>query len=68
MSVSGIEFRFSIGGEDKKNSSSWILKNWQGDSEERVWGKFFNLYQDKKMKLKELIIDPQERYEFATPF
>ncbi|GIR08223.1 MAG: hypothetical protein CM15mP19_00190 [Gammaproteobacteria bacterium] len=34
MSVSGIDFKFSIGGEDKKNSSSWILKNWQGDSEE----------------------------------
>ena len=44
MSVSGIDFKFSIGGEDKKNSSSWILKNWQGDSEDRVWGKFFNLY------------------------
>lgn len=58
MSVQGIEFRFGIGGVDKKNSSSWILKNWQGESEDRVWGKFFNLYQDKKMKLKELIINP----------
>ena len=46
-------FKFSIGGEDKKNSSSCILKNWQGDSEDRVWGKFFNLYQDKKIKLKD---------------
>ena len=26
MSVPGIDFKFSIGGEDKKNSSSWILK------------------------------------------
>ena len=27
MSVNGISFLFSVGGEDKKNSSSWILKD-----------------------------------------
>ena len=68
MSVSDIEFKFSIGGEDKKNSSSWILKNWQGDSEDRVWGKFFNLYQDKKMKLKELIIGSQKGMSLQRHF
>lgn len=57
MTIDGIDFVFGVGGEDKLNSSSWILKNWQGDSEERVWGKFFNLYQDQKIKLKELIVD-----------
>ena len=50
------------------NSSSWILKNWQGDSEDRVWGKFFNLYQDKKMKLKELIIDSQKGMSLQRHF
>ena len=35
MSVSGIEFLFSVGGDDKKNSSSWILNNWQYYFEER---------------------------------
>ena len=68
MKVSGIEFKFSIGGEDKKNSSSWILKNWQGTSEERVWGRFFNLYQNKKMKLKELIIEPQKGMSLQRHF
>ena len=68
MSVSDIDFKFSIGGEEKKNSSSWILKNWQGDSEDRVWGKFFNLYQDKKMKLKELIIDSQKGMSLQRHF
>ena len=29
MSVQGVEFLFSVGGDDKKNSSSWILKKWQ---------------------------------------
>ena len=38
MSVEGINFKFGVGGVDKKNSSSWILKNWQGESEDRVWG------------------------------
>ena len=35
MSVDGIEFLFSVGGDDKKNSSSWILKTWQYYKEER---------------------------------
>ena len=68
MSVSGIEFKFNVGGNDKKNSSSWILKNWQGDSEDRVWGKFFNLYQDKKMKLKELIIESKKGMSLQRHF
>ena len=41
MSVSGIEFLFSIGGNDKKNSSSWILNNWQYYFEERHMGIIF---------------------------
>ena len=46
MSVKGISFKFSIGGDDKKNSSSWILKNWKYDNEKRIWGEYFNLYED----------------------
>lgn len=68
MSVKGIDFEFGVGGEDKKNSSSWILKNWQGESENRVWGKFFNLYQDQKMKLKELIIVPKRGMSLQRHF
>ena len=68
MSIKGIDFKFGVGGEDKKNSSSWILKNWQGESEERVWGKFLNLYQDQKMKLKELIIDPSKGMSLQRHF
>tara|TARA_B100001769_G_scaffold65738_1_gene48932 strand:- start:70 stop:513 length:444 start_codon:yes stop_codon:yes gene_type:complete len=29
--VEGIKFIFGVGGTNKKNSSSWILKNWQYD-------------------------------------
>jgi len=58
MAEDGISFKFGVGGIDKKNSSSWILKDWAYDSEERVWGKFFNLFIDERLKLKELIIYP----------
>ena len=60
MSVSGITFEFSVGGDDKKNSSSWILKNWKFDKERRVWGEFFNLFEDDQVKVKELIIEPKK--------
>ena len=46
MSVSGIDFKFSVGGDDKKNSSSWILKKWEYYFEERLWGSFYNLFED----------------------
>ncbi|MFL2723013.1 MAG: adenylyltransferase/cytidyltransferase family protein, partial [Gammaproteobacteria bacterium] len=55
MSVSDIEFIFSVGGDDKKNSSSWILKNWQYYHEERLWGSFYNLFEEDNVKVKELI-------------
>jgi mannose-6-phosphate isomerase-like protein (cupin superfamily) len=58
MEVEGINFQFSVGGDDKKNSSSWILKEWQYDSEDRIWGKFYNLFADNKVKLKELVVAP----------
>lgn len=58
MEAKGINFAFSVGGDDKKNSSSWILKEWQYESEDRVWGKFYNLFTDNKVKLKELVINP----------
>ena len=58
MEVEDINFAFSVGGDEKKNSSSWILKEWQYESEDRIWGKFYNLFTDSKVKLKELIVSP----------
>lgn len=64
MSVSGIEFLFGIGGNNKKNSSSWILNNWQYYYEERQWGSFFNLFETKNIKVKELIVEPEKSMSF----
>ena len=68
MSVEGIEFLFSVGGDDKKNSSSWILKDWKYYLEDRIWGKFYNLFEDKNVKVKELIVDPGKGMSFQKHF
>ena len=68
MSVKGINFLFSVGGDSKKNSSSWILNKWQYYFEERKWGSFFNLFQTKNIKVKELIIDAGKEISFQRHF
>ncbi|MDC0990298.1 adenylyltransferase/cytidyltransferase family protein [Gammaproteobacteria bacterium] len=68
MSVSGINFLFGIGGNDKKNSSSWILNRWQYYFEERQWGSFFNLFEAKNIKVKELIVKPGKSMSFQRHF
>jgi mannose-6-phosphate isomerase-like protein (cupin superfamily) len=64
MSVEGITFEFSVGGDDKLNSSSWILKNWSYPMEKRVWGEFYDLFVDTNVKVKELIVDPGKGMSF----
>lgn len=68
MSVENVEFKFSVGGDDKKNSSSWILKKWQYYFEERIWGSFYNLFEEDQVKVKELIVDPGKGMSFQKHF
>ena len=68
MNVDGIDFKFSVGGDDKKNSSSWILKNWQYYHEERLWGSFYNLFEEDQIKVKELIVEPGKGMSFQKHF
>jgi cytidyltransferase-like protein len=68
MSIDGIEFLFSVGGDNKKNSSSWILKNWQYYHEERLWGSFYNLFEEDQVKVKELIVHPGKGMSFQKHF
>lgn len=60
MKVKDIEFKFGVGGDDKKNSSSSLLKNWQYGGENRVWGSFYNFYDSKDVKVKELVVKPKK--------
>tara|TARA_A100001015_G_scaffold108310_1_gene120108 strand:+ start:24 stop:794 length:771 start_codon:yes stop_codon:yes gene_type:complete len=68
MSVDKIKFEFSVGGDDKKNSSSWILKDWQYYHEERLWGSFYNLFEEEQVKVKELIVAPGKGMSFQKHF
>tara|TARA_B100000614_G_C14432311_1_gene446664 strand:+ start:27 stop:800 length:774 start_codon:yes stop_codon:yes gene_type:complete len=68
MVVDDVEFIFGIGGNDKMNSSSWILKNWKYYFEERIWGSFYNLFEDKDCKVKELIVDSGKGMSFQKHF
>ncbi len=68
MSVKGIEFLFNVGGSDKKNSSSWILKQWKYYTENRIWGSFSNLFEQDKIKVKELIVESRKGMSFQKHF
>ena len=68
MSLDGIDFLFNVGGEDKKNSSSWILKKWKYYHEKRAWGSFYNLFEEEHVKVKELIVNPGKEMGFQRHF
>ena len=68
MKVQNVTFEFGVGGNNKMNSSSEILKEWNFESEERVWGKFYNLFADNTLKLKELIVAPGKGMSFQRHF
>ena len=51
---SDVEFAFGVGGEDKKNSSSWILKEWSQPTTERAWGKYTVLDKGDGWQVKQL--------------
>lgn len=56
-----VDFAFGVGGDNKKNSSSWILDNWKTQKTERNWG-YWRVLDDKQprkgLKVKELVINP----------
>jgi len=62
MSVNGIEFAFGVGGEDKANSSSWILQEWKAPKTLRPWGYYRVLHEHgPQVKVKELTVEPGQR-------
>ena len=49
-----VQFEFGVGGEDKKNSSSWILKEWSQPTTQRAWGSYTVLHNGPGWAVKEL--------------
>ena len=56
-----VSFAFGVGGDDKKNSSSWLLKNWEAPKVEREWGHYRDLYTGNGFAVKELVLNPHSK-------
>ena len=58
MTVPNVEFAFGVGGENKMNSSSWLLDEWKSLKEERPWGYYRVIHEVSGTKVKELTVEP----------
>ena len=55
-----VEFVFGVGGENKINSSSYILEDWKKPRTTRAWGYYRVLHEvGQHTKLKELTVNPK---------
>lgn len=61
MTARGVTFVFGVGGEEKLNSSSLILQEWQAPTTERLWGHYRVLHEAPGVKVKELVVEPQQK-------
>ena len=68
MAIDNVEFIFGVGGEDKKNSSSWILEEWKAPKTVRQWGYYRVLHEAPNMKVKELTVDPGKSLSMQRHF
>jgi mannose-6-phosphate isomerase-like protein (cupin superfamily) len=58
MIFSDVEFVFGVGGDDKLNSSSDILKRWTSIEVQRSWGSYTVLNEIPGAKVKTLTVQP----------
>jgi len=65
-----VTFAFGVGGENKMNSSSWILDEWKTQKTEREWGYWRVLDDNPKdnYKVKELVIYPGKSLSMQRHF
>ena len=68
-----LDFVFAVGGEDKKNSSSWILQEWKAPKTERPWGYYRILHEVPGVKVKELTVEPgkslsMQRHQYRSEY
>lgn len=68
MSVKDVVFKFGVGGENKTNSSSWILQEWKAPKTLRDWGYYRILHEVSGCKVKELTIDPGKSLSMQKHF
>jgi cytidyltransferase-like protein len=58
LAVKDITFKFGVGGDNKMNSSSWILREWKQPKTLRQWGYYRILHDVEGCKVKELTVEP----------
>lgn len=58
MVFDDVDFQFGVGGENKMNSSSWILREWKQPKTLRPWGYYRILHDVPGTKVKELTVEP----------
>ena len=73
MIFDDIEFVFGVGGNDKKNSSSDILKRWNSIEVQRAWGSYTVLNEVPGAKVKTLKVLPgqtlsMQRHQFRSEY
>ena len=68
MTVPNVLFKFSVGGENKMNSSSWILREWKHPKTLREWGYYRILHDVPGCKVKELTVEPGKRLSMQRHF
>jgi len=69
MAIDKVEFAFGVGGENKKNSSSWILSEWIKPKTHRAWGYYNILHDDgNETKVKELVVLPNHKLSMQKHF
>jgi cytidyltransferase-like protein len=68
MVFDDVEFAFGVGGDNKMNSSSWILREWKQPKTLRQWGYYRILHDVEGCKVKELTIDPGKSLSMQRHF
>jgi D-beta-D-heptose 7-phosphate kinase/D-beta-D-heptose 1-phosphate adenosyltransferase len=63
-----VEFAFSVGGDTKLNSSSWILEEWKSPKTDRDWGYYRVLHDVPGTKVKELTVEPGQELSMQRHF
>lgn len=68
MVFEDVEFVFGVGGTDKMNSSSWILREWKQPKTLREWGYYRILHDINGCKVKELTVEPGKSLSMQRHF
>jgi len=62
-------FEFGVGGENKINSSRWILEEWRAPRTEKTWGHYRVVYENGvETKVKELVCNPHSKLSLQRHF